>query len=380
MVHHLSQSHMDPLSLIAAQSHIRWECSPSQEDDRPEDPPTLFMDSEIWHKLGPELLERVLAFVPVPSLMRLRTVCKDWKSVISSTAFTASQSHHFKSRHPCYLTNVVPMRDRIISVFYNPVLKMWHEHLVPDLIWQHCFTGDSLPPRLVASDGGLLLLGGGATPMHSVYAYYLVCHPMTGEFRTVPPHPSLHVHAFVRIVTEPCTKNFKVVMALNMHEPHDLTVKIFDSKCNDWVASSSSSSATTVNSSPSMLHLLKSVDPRQCGVICKGALHLIAGHQYGVIVALDLRTGVWSEVTNIPDAILKPHLVERHGELAVVGGLDNMFTLARWPNPQSIGIWRVNPPGREVVRLPKLLCRELQKWINLAEFRCAFLLAVYKFA
>ena len=365
---------MDPLSLIEAQSPIRWEHSQSQEDDDLDEPPTPLMDSKIWQKLGPELLERVLAFVPMPSLLRLRTVCKDWKKMISSTAFTASQSHHFKSRHPCYLTNVVAIRDRIIIMFYNPVLKIWHQHVVPEFIWQNYCIPDSLPPRLVASDGGLLLLGCGATPMRSVYVFYMVCNPITGEFRPVPPHPSLHIHSFVRIVTEPYTKSFKIVMALNMYDPHDLTTKIFDSKCNDWVVSSTTTTTATMNSScssTSMLRLLKSVDPHQYGVICKGALHLIAGHQYGVIVALNLQTGLWSEVKNIPDTILKPHLFERHGELAVVGGLDNMFTLARCPNPQAIGIWRVDPPGREVIRLPKLLCRELQ-WINLTEFRCTF--------
>lgn len=40
-----------------------------------------------WSELPPEILERVLSFVPSPSLCRFRAVCRKWRELLCKTSF-----------------------------------------------------------------------------------------------------------------------------------------------------------------------------------------------------------------------------------------------------------------------------------------------------
>ncbi|XP_010519021.1 PREDICTED: protein UNUSUAL FLORAL ORGANS [Tarenaya hassleriana] len=46
-----------------------------------------WMDSRIWSKLPPQLLERVIAFLPPPAFFRSRCVCKRWYGLLFSNSF-----------------------------------------------------------------------------------------------------------------------------------------------------------------------------------------------------------------------------------------------------------------------------------------------------
>ncbi|KAJ7536381.1 hypothetical protein O6H91_12G067000 [Diphasiastrum complanatum] len=52
------------------------------------DAPAVTLDKKLWSKLPSDLLERTLAFLPLPILFRFRCVCKRWNSLPSCPSFT----------------------------------------------------------------------------------------------------------------------------------------------------------------------------------------------------------------------------------------------------------------------------------------------------
>lgn len=55
------------------------------------------MDGSLWSRLPVDLVERVLAWLPAASLLRLRTVCRKWREIIATKCFleVCSQVNRF---------------------------------------------------------------------------------------------------------------------------------------------------------------------------------------------------------------------------------------------------------------------------------------------
>lgn len=48
----------------------------------------LILDPKIWNKFPEELLEKVLVYLPLHSLVRARSVCRKWNAYVFSKTFT----------------------------------------------------------------------------------------------------------------------------------------------------------------------------------------------------------------------------------------------------------------------------------------------------
>ncbi len=55
----------------------------------------MAMDERLWSDLGEELIDRVLARLPIDSFFRLRVVCKRWNAIIYSQSFISDCSQVF---------------------------------------------------------------------------------------------------------------------------------------------------------------------------------------------------------------------------------------------------------------------------------------------
>ncbi|KAJ7558510.1 hypothetical protein O6H91_04G043700 [Diphasiastrum complanatum] len=332
---------MDPLSLIA----FLPPSPPLHAEIEEEEYENSMMDERVWSRLPEEVLERILAAMPVPSILRLRSVCKAWNSLLASKKFTDFWLQHFKSRTPCYLMPAFLIRDTLTL-------------LMPEFSWGEAQNLRNLTPsaaELVASDGGLLLFRFGSLRMPQVY---VVCNPMTGKWKCLPRIvQTTGRHSFIGIGTDSASNTYKVVISGNQSDASDLTTKVYGSSTDSWMGCDSAL--------PHGSH--------QSGVVCNGNLYLV-GKDPAKVVAFDFQLGVWTEIQPpIPDRIIRPYLFERHGQLMIVGGVDNIWTRTRLPNPESIGLWKLDQALKawvEVERLPKLLCEEFRKWINFDSFRC----------
>ncbi|KAJ7536659.1 hypothetical protein O6H91_12G076700 [Diphasiastrum complanatum] len=125
--------------------------------------------SSAWVKLPDELLERVLSFLPVCSILQCRCVCVRWKVILSSHSFF-SHWNEVAALVPWFLM----FRSGGVLSAYSPSIDLWH-----DLPLSLGFALSAV----VASAGGLLCLRSSAI---SGAAHLAVSNPLTSSSRVLP--------------------------------------------------------------------------------------------------------------------------------------------------------------------------------------------------
>lgn len=88
-----------------------------------------YMDSGVWEALSNDLVEKVIALLPLPSLFKARAVCKHWNSFIFSTKFhdirADSISWSDLSFQESYLLVFLSVGSSITCTAYSSVLNRW---------------------------------------------------------------------------------------------------------------------------------------------------------------------------------------------------------------------------------------------------------------
>ncbi|XP_058079281.1 F-box only protein 13 [Magnolia sinica] len=171
--------------------------------------------------LNQDLLEGVLSWLPASSFFRLRSVCKRWSSVAASATFRIACSR-IPSRDPWFFM-VDPHLNQ--SIVFDTTERNWKNLNYPHLLRQDC-NAKSIP---VASSGGLVCF-------RTVSGDFIVCNPITGACRELPPaglssqSHTLHAIAMSSSTQDPSL--YKLVLVAG--ELPSLTVKTYDSVKNQW--------------------------------------------------------------------------------------------------------------------------------------------------
>ena len=129
------------------------------------------MDPKLWSNLPVHLLERILALLPVPSLLRLRSVSKQFNELLQSPTLFAtilSTRRHSSSQQPWYLFR----GEGRECVAFNPELDSWCKLPLGFL--------PSSKARVVAAAAGLLCLRHRDDKM-------FVCNPLSKAWVELPP-------------------------------------------------------------------------------------------------------------------------------------------------------------------------------------------------
>lgn len=84
------------------------------------------MDGSLWSCLPEDLVDRVLAWLPAASLLRLRTVCRKWSEIVSTKCFLEDCAQ-VNSRLVIFLCLVIKNGDHLRSQSH-PFLGM-HQNL-----------------------------------------------------------------------------------------------------------------------------------------------------------------------------------------------------------------------------------------------------------
>ncbi|KAL3694320.1 hypothetical protein R1sor_007971 [Riccia sorocarpa] len=198
----------------------------------------VFLDSRLWQHLPFDLLVKVLAKLPVSTLMSFCLVCKRWRELIRSAEF-AQQCHSVKPIvffH--YMGDVYPHRDyeswerRAFLAFPNTKSNAWEKHMLD-------FAAE--PVDMVAADQGLMCFRSRETG-NLLYMY----NPLTRQCRklTVPGKTEESVHMprdtriLVGLIVDQETGNYKVVvgfvkMQVNVDGEPGGTF-IYDSLSSTW--------------------------------------------------------------------------------------------------------------------------------------------------
>ncbi|XP_038718420.1 F-box/kelch-repeat protein At5g43190-like [Tripterygium wilfordii] len=284
------------------------------------------MDSEIWSRLPEEVLEHILSFLPLKTLMNLRSTCKNFKSLIYSPSFvsrnssSSSLSSFFLLSHPqCH--GHFPL--------YDPVIGTWR-NLAPSLsISVPC----TAPTTLISSSNGLFCF---SIPNLSSF---LVCNLLAKSSRIIefPSYP--FGFELLTLVSTPF--GYKIFMLCTRSSCNQAFV--YDSRTHSWQKFNG-------------FDPIFSANYYQGGVYFKGSLYFTSPEPFS-IVCFDLENGVWERLeTNLPIDLTFVRLVSDGEEkLYLVGGI------GRNGISRSIKLWDLDDERNwiEVESLPEMMCRKL---------------------
>jgi len=177
-----------------------------------------FMRPWLWSQLPDELLELVIARLPVAQIDGLRALSKSWR-------FNMAPHSHFKrlcaeARPKLFaLMRADPQRGKIRFKLFDSRSYMWH----------NCEYNLAREYRqsLSVSDGGLVCFvpGGQQLPI-------LVCNPLTNDWRALPL-PSLvrHKPRMIQLLVGSGSYRLILVGALG---PDRLGAEVYDSSIQKW--------------------------------------------------------------------------------------------------------------------------------------------------
>lgn len=280
------------------------------------------MDPSIWSRLPDDLLDRILALLPLKTLFALRPTCKRFNSLLFSPSFLSllnsspSSSSFLILSHPQFSHRFLPLYDSSTD----------HWRTIPL---------SSPTTHLLSSSSGLLLFSVG-------YSSLLVLNLLT------------NCSTIVRCPTNPISS--ATLTSSPSSSPHGYRIFVPCSNTN-WVFVYSSA-----NQSWSRFSGLESVmghsNSRQNGILFHGSLLFSTPEPFS-IVGFDPVTGVWDPRAGpeLPAELAFVRLVNGRigkGErLYLVGGV------GRDGISRSLQIWElVSGNWEEVGRLPELMCRK----------------------
>ncbi|KAL7191010.1 hypothetical protein ACSBR2_023144 [Camellia fascicularis] len=169
-----------------------------------------------------DLLLEILFRLPPKSLIRFKSVSKDWFSLISNSQF--SQNHSLRNPKPLFTGLYLHVEERftlsIQSLSLNP-----HHSSLPSLSFLDCRCFNTSTTILHSCNGLLLCLNGTTR--------FIVCNPTTKKHKILPYLVGISSSCFVKqfsvILTEsgPIHNNFDVYLAFDPSKSPHYKVVLF---------------------------------------------------------------------------------------------------------------------------------------------------------
>ncbi|CAM8925184.1 unnamed protein product [Rhodiola kirilowii] len=167
--------------------------------------------------LHDELLEQILVYLPIASIIRARLVCKKWREITSSTRFlwNASQTG---SQKP-WLLKFSSSANKPNRYVYDPIFQKWQRRDLLDImdIYRFCDSSDGLVCYMKDK------------AIH-------VCNPVTRELKMLQEPP--------RLIEGGCTVLINISVNLRAHKYNvslltsgscgELSVQVYDSETMKW--------------------------------------------------------------------------------------------------------------------------------------------------
>ncbi|EFJ15008.1 hypothetical protein SELMODRAFT_12951, partial [Selaginella moellendorffii] len=320
--------------------------------------PSSPMDPKLWSKLPEDCVDRILARLPLPSMFRLRSVCKRWNSFVHSEAFFSLQSEISASRSSFLLCT-----QGRVSCVYNFSLDGWHFVPVPRII----LPIDIPPVTVVSASGGLLCYANQVAECSTLF----VCNPFTKVLREMPPMRRVRLIHKLSIVTDPSSKLYQIMVSGEdggdvgqMLCPHvyKLYTEVYDSRSGSWEMAACPLPEAKFGSDPGVW-------------LDSGSFYSITELPYGV-VSFDSKTRTWSEVkAEMPSGLASPSLVAyKKSRLLMIGRVKGRSSATAKPElkpatamaamvEEGLKVWELSHGAglgtwTEVNRAPVEMCRE----------------------
>ena len=190
------------------------------------------VDEGLWGGLPFELIERVLSFVPVLDLCRLRSVCKRWNELICKATFhdlceqsRKENAHLFVTRHFDYGDwSMIDPKFNGQTSFFDLDSRRWYSLKPLARRWERrC--------HLLSADDGLVCDYDGAT------TWLAICDPIARTRTEIPEAPVFLLPdeppPIVVTAVDPVTRSFRIFVITNNDE-QDRRIFMYESSTSEW--------------------------------------------------------------------------------------------------------------------------------------------------
>uniref|UniRef100_A0A7C8Z9I0 F-box domain-containing protein n=1 Tax=Opuntia streptacantha TaxID=393608 RepID=A0A7C8Z9I0_OPUST len=178
--------------------------------------------------LPDDLLERILAYLPIASIFRAGCVCKRWHETVSSKRFLWNFSSHVLSQKPWYFMFTGTVDS--YGYAYDPALRKWYSIDLPYFVTSNWS---------IASSFGLVCFmnNDSRSDLH-------VYNPITRCIKSLvePPGIRFSDYTALAISTDRTSHSYKISIVKSKQVPDDvsqwdLSIHIYDSETMRWVTS-----------------------------------------------------------------------------------------------------------------------------------------------
>lgn len=285
-----------------------------------------------------DLLERILAYLPIASILRAGSVCKRWHEIVSSKRFLWNKSHVL-SQKPWYF--MFTSSDEPVGYAYDPIFRKWYSIELPCINTSNWF---------ITSSSGLVCF----MDSDSRSELY-ICNPVTKRCKRLEEPPGLKFsdYSALAISVNRISHHYTISIVKSKQVPGnffqwDLSIHIYDSETMIWVTA-----------------LTEVVTGWRAGdesVICDGVLYFLIystggvapENRHGLIMYNLLSRSAHGLLIRsfipVPCPLTCGRLMNLKGKLVMVGGI------GKHDRPdiiKGIGIWVLNgKEWQEVARMP----------------------------
>ena len=285
-----------------------------------------------------DLLERILAYLPIASILRAGSVCKRWHEIVSSKRFLWNKSH-ILSQKPWYF--MFTSSDEPVGYAYDPIFRKWYSIELPCINTSNWF---------ITSSSGLVCF----MDSDSRSELY-ICNPVTKRCKRLEEPPGLKFsdYSALAISVNRISHHYTISIVKSKQVPRkffqwDLSIHIYDSETMIWVTA-----------------LTEVVTRWRAGddsVICDGVLYFLIystgggapENRHGLIMYNLLSRSSHGLLIRsfipVPCPLTCGRLMNLKGKLVMVGGI------GKHDRPdiiKGIGIWVLNgKEWQEVARMP----------------------------
>ncbi|XP_072966357.1 F-box/kelch-repeat protein At3g61590-like [Typha angustifolia] len=286
--------------------------------------------------LPDDILERILSFLPIASILRAASVCKRWYDIVRSRRFLWAIKLPQKPWYFMFTSN-----EAAAGYAYDPILRKWYNFDLPCIEKSNWF---------ISSSCGLVCFMDNDN-RNNIF----VCNPITRDWKELlePPGMEFPDYTTLAISVDRKSYDYTVVIAKSKQVPDDFlhwnfSIHIYKSESRTWITS------------------IKEVFIGWRGgddsVICGGILYCLV-HSTGSLrpdfrhglVVYDLSAGsshnsLMCTLIPVPCFLTCGRLMNLNERLVMVGGI------AKYDRPdiiKGIGIWELHKKEwLEIARMP----------------------------
>ncbi|CAM8928205.1 unnamed protein product [Rhodiola kirilowii] len=191
--------------------------------------------------LQDDLLEQILVYLPIASMLRAGLVCKKWREITTSKRFLLNSSQTVPQK-PWYF---MPNDDYVQSWYaYDPILQKWQRMDFLDMMERFCDSSDGLVCYRNKNE------------IH-------VCNPITRETKKLPRLTYFGRPLLTNISVNQRSHNY-IVSVLTCQQVtgsrEELSFQVYDSATMSWSAS--------------QMEVLRGISGHE-GVICNGVIYFL---------------------------------------------------------------------------------------------------------